>query len=138
MSSTTVPFSQAASGTLSRLGRPISNGYQLWLCLGLHYGVGVCIVCSREARDAPTPEPLYPMNTQLSTVYPDVDAAAYVWPPQNNVDEDADSWLKRMMIDYCNKTIDCLCDETLSASYKVGYSKAYVKGLKRLIQLSQV
>ena len=76
------------------------------------------------------------MNTQLSTVYPDADAAAYVWPAQSNVDEDTDSWLKRMMMDYCNKTIACLCDETLSASYKVGYSKAYVKGLKRLIELS--
>ena len=78
------------------------------------------------------------MNYSPATVYPDVDAAAYVWPPQNNVDEDADSWLKRMMIDYCNKTIDCLNDETLTDSYKVGYSKAYIKGLKRLIQLSQV
>jgi hypothetical protein len=39
------------------------------------------------------------------------------------------------MIDYCNKTIDCLNDETLTDSYKVGYFKAYIKGLKRLIQL---
>lgn len=76
------------------------------------------------------------MNLSPATVYPDADAAAYVWPPQDNVDEDTDSWLKRMMMDYCNKTIACLCDETLSASYKVGYSKAYVKGLKRLIELS--
>jgi hypothetical protein len=78
------------------------------------------------------------MNYSPATVYPDVDAAAYVWPPKNNVDEDTDSWLKRMMIDYCNKTIDCLNDETLTDSYKVGYSKAYIKGLKRLIELSQV
>jgi hypothetical protein len=77
------------------------------------------------------------MNTQLSTVYPDVDAAAHVWSPTGTsvVDEDADSWIKRMMMDYCNKTLDCLNDETLSASYKVGYSKAYIKGLKRLIQI---
>ncbi len=76
------------------------------------------------------------MNVTTTTVYPDVDAAAYVWPPQDNVDEDTDSWLKRMMMDYCNKTLDCLNDETLSASYKVGYSKAYIKGLKRLIAIS--
>ena len=75
------------------------------------------------------------MNLSPATVYPTVDAAAYVWPPQDSVDEDTDSWLKRMMIDYCNKTIDCLNDETLTDSYKVGYSKAYIKGLKRLIQL---
>ena len=75
------------------------------------------------------------MNVTTATVYPDVDAAAYVWPSAS-VDEDANSWLKRMMIDYCNKTIACLYDESLSASYKVGYSKAYIKGLKRLIELS--
>jgi hypothetical protein len=77
------------------------------------------------------------MNTLLSTVYPDVDAAAHVWHSTTTVDEDADSWIRRMMMDYCNKTLDCLNDETLSASYKVGYSKAYIKGLKRLIQITQ-
>jgi hypothetical protein len=76
------------------------------------------------------------MNISPATVYPDVDAAAYVWPSQNHVDEDADSWLKRMMMDYCNKTLDCLNDDSLTASYKVGYSKAYIKGLKRLIAIS--
>ena len=76
------------------------------------------------------------MNYSPATVYPDVDAAAYVWPPQDSVDEDTDSWLKRMMMDYCNQTLDCLNDETLTDSYKVGYSKAYIRGLKRLIELS--
>jgi hypothetical protein len=75
------------------------------------------------------------MNVTSATVYPTVDSAAYVWPPQNQVDEDADSWLKRMMIDYCNKTIACLYDDSLTDSYKVGYSKAYIKGIKRLIEL---
>jgi hypothetical protein len=76
------------------------------------------------------------MNISPATVYPDVNAAAHVWQPQNNVDEDTDSWLKRMMMDYCNQTLDCLNDETLTDSYKVGYSKAYIKGLKRLIAIS--
>jgi len=75
------------------------------------------------------------MNISPATVYPDVDAAAYVWPSAS-VDEDTDSWLKRMMMDYCNKTLDCLNDDSLTASYKVGYSKAYIKGLKRLIAIS--
>jgi hypothetical protein len=77
------------------------------------------------------------MNISPATVYPDVDAAAYVWPPQNQVDEDADSWLKRMIINYCNQTLDCLNDDSLSASYKVGYSKAYIKGIKRLVQITE-
>jgi hypothetical protein len=77
------------------------------------------------------------MNISPATVYPDVDAAAYVWPPQNQGDEDADSWLKRMIINYCNQTLDCLNDDSLSASYKVGYSKAYIKGIKRLVQITE-
>ncbi len=77
------------------------------------------------------------MNISPATVYPDVDAAAYVWPPQDHVDEDVDSWLKRLIINYCNQTLDCLNDESLTDSYKVGYSKAYVKGIKRLIQITQ-
>jgi hypothetical protein len=77
------------------------------------------------------------MNISPATVYPDVDSAAYVWPPQNQVDEDADSWLKRMIINYCNQTLDCLNDDSLSASYKVGYSKAYIKGIKRLVQITE-
>ena len=93
-----------------------------------------------RARDASTPEPtLHPMNTHLSTVYPDVDAAAYVWPPTetsvDDVDEDSDSWLKRKINQYCDETLAALNDDSLSASYKVGYSKAYIKGIKRLIQI---
>jgi len=77
------------------------------------------------------------MNILPATVYPDVDAAAYVWPPKDSVDEDTDSWLKRMIINYCNQTLDCLNDDSLSASYKVGYSKAYIKGIKRLVQITE-
>jgi hypothetical protein len=74
------------------------------------------------------------MNLSPAAVYPDVDAAAHVWS-SSIVDEDTDSWLKRMMMDYCNKTIACLYDDSLTDSYKVGYSKAYIKGIKRLIEL---
>lgn len=77
------------------------------------------------------------MNISPATVYPDVDAAAYVWPPQNQIDEDADSWLKRKINQYCEETLATLNDDSLTASYKVGYSKAYVKGIKRLLQITQ-
>jgi hypothetical protein len=78
------------------------------------------------------------MNTQLSTVYPDVDAAAHVWPLTETsvVDEDADSWIRRKINQYCNETLATLNDDSLSDSYKVGYSKAYIKGIKRLIQIN--
>ena len=94
-----------------------------------------------RARDASTPEPiLHSMNTHLSTVYPDVDSAAYVWPPaetsvDNDDNDDANSWLKRKINQYCDETLAVLNDDSLSASYKVGYSKAYIKGIKRLIQI---
>ena len=109
------------------------NGGSIWGCT---MGVGSVywIQERRGTHQRLSPSPSL-MNYSPATVYPNVDAAAYVWPPQDSVDEDTDSWLKRMMMDYCNKTLDCLNDETLSASYKVGYSKAYIKGLKRLIQL---
>ena len=95
--------------------------------------------CGQErARDAPMPKPtLLSMNTQLSTVYPDVDAAAHVWPPAETsvVDEDADSWIKRMINRYCDEAIAVLNDVSLSSHYKVGFSEAYIKGIKRLNQI---
>jgi len=84
------------------------------------------------------PKPtLLSMNTQLSTVYPDVDAAAHVWPPAETsvVDEDADSWIKRMINRYCDEAIAVLNDVSLSSHYKVGFSEAYIKGIKRLNQI---
>ena len=90
------------------------------------------------ARDASTPKPtLHPMNISPAIVYPDVDAAAYVWPPTETSvdDEDADSWIRRMINKYCDETLAVLNDDSLSASYKVGYSKAYIKGIKRLTQI---
>ena len=77
------------------------------------------------------------MNISPATVYPDVDAAAYVWPSQNHVDEDADSWLKRKINQYCEETLATLNDKNLSASYKVVCSKAYIQGIKRLIQITK-
>ena len=77
------------------------------------------------------------MNISPATIYPDVDAAAYVWPPQNQVDEDADSWLKRKINQYCEEALATLNDDSLSAFYKVGYSKAYIKGIKRLVQITE-
>jgi hypothetical protein len=78
------------------------------------------------------------MNISPAIVYPDVDAAAYVWPPaetSDDDDDDANSWLKRKINQYCDETLATLNDDSLSASYKVGYSKAYIKGIKRLIQI---
>jgi hypothetical protein len=75
------------------------------------------------------------MNTLLSTVYPDVDAAAHVWHSTTTVDEDANSWIRRMINKYCDETLAVLNDDSLSASYKVRYSKAYIKGIKRLTQI---
>ena len=77
------------------------------------------------------------MNVTTAIVYPNVDAAAYVWPPAetSDDDDDANSWLKRKINQYCDETLAVLNDDSLSASYKVGYSKAYIKGIKRLIQI---
>jgi hypothetical protein len=77
------------------------------------------------------------MNISPATVYPDVDSAAYVWPSQNHVDEDADSWLKRKINQYYEEILATLNDDSLPDSYKVGYSKTYIKGIKRIIQITK-
>lgn len=78
------------------------------------------------------------MNISPATVYPDVDAAAHVWANTATlVDEDADSWVLRIISKYCDQTLDILNDDTLSGPYKVGYAKANVKGIKRIIEISK-
>jgi hypothetical protein len=73
------------------------------------------------------------MNRVPATVYPDVDAAAHVWA--DPIDEDSDSWVLRQITFYCDNALETFNDETLSGPYKVGYAKATIKGIKRLIEI---
>jgi hypothetical protein len=72
------------------------------------------------------------MNAVRITAYPDVDAAKHVW---KTINENSDSWVHQQITLYCDNALDTLNDETLSGPYKVGYSKATLKSIKKLIQI---
>lgn len=72
------------------------------------------------------------MKLNPSMVYPDVDAAKIVW---ETIDEDSDAWVLRQITFYCDNALDTIHDETLSGPYKVGYAKAALKGIKRLVEI---
>lgn len=72
------------------------------------------------------------MNAVRIPAYPDVEAAKHVW---ETIDEDSDSWVLRQITFYCDNALDTINDETLSGPYKVGYSRATLKSIKKLVEI---
>jgi hypothetical protein len=78
-----------------------------------------------RARDASTPEPILSfMNTQLSAVFPDVSAAAYVWPTAST--NGSFDWEQLDILSLCHHAQRIFASDEHSNSYKLSYLKAAV------------
>ncbi len=78
-----------------------------------------------RTRDASTPESILSlMNTQLSAVFPDVSAAAYVWPTTPT--SGSFDWEQLNILSLCHHAQRIFASDEHSNSYKLSYLKAAV------------
>ncbi len=80
------------------------------------------------------------MDVNQTTVYPDADAAAYVFPDTTKarhlrvVNESNSQQQQQQLLQLCDRLNATLRDEDHSYAYKVGFAQVIVKEIERIIK----